>query len=83
MSAALQVLSDRAWGYDAAPPAIQDRSGWVCSRCRSDAPHNEVLRISFCRVHGLTAELVPIGGFLAYRRVGMDQPTAIVPVARS
>lgn len=30
-----------------------------CDRCHSEATHNEVLRISFCPVHGLGSSLRP------------------------
>jgi hypothetical protein len=34
-----------------------DRSGFICRLCRQDAKHNEVLRISYCPVHGLSSPL--------------------------
>ena len=32
----------------------------VCGRCRSDARHNLILRISFCPIHGFAAGLVEV-----------------------
>jgi hypothetical protein len=40
----------------ATPPAPR----FVCARCRSDARHNLILRISFCPIHGLTAGPVEV-----------------------
>jgi hypothetical protein len=38
------------------PPAAR----LVCARCRSDARHNLILRISFCPIHGFAAELAEV-----------------------
>ncbi|HXQ49212.1 MAG TPA: hypothetical protein VN842_05520 [Thermoplasmata archaeon] len=40
----------------ATPPAPR----LVCARCRSDARHNLILRISFCPIHGFAAGLVEV-----------------------
>ena len=32
----------------------------VCARCRSDARHNLILRISYCSIHGFAAGLVEV-----------------------
>jgi hypothetical protein len=37
--------------------AWNERSGFICRLCRQDAKHNEVLRISYCAVHGLSSPL--------------------------
>jgi len=37
--------------------AWSERCGFICRSCRQDAKHNEVLRISFCPVHGLASAL--------------------------
>ena len=37
-------------------------SGFVCALCRGDAHHNEVLRISYCQIHGLSAPLTRVRG---------------------
>lgn len=34
-----------------------ERSGFICRLCRQDAKHNDVLRISYCGVHGLSSPL--------------------------
>jgi hypothetical protein len=38
------------------PPAPR----FVCTRCRSDARHNLILRVSFCPIHGFAAGLVEV-----------------------
>ena len=41
---------------DSTPPPLR----LVCARCRSEARHNRILRISFCPIHGFAAELLEI-----------------------
>ena len=43
-------------GPAATPPAPR----LVCARCRLDARHNLILRISFCPIHGFAAGLVEV-----------------------
>ena len=42
------------------PLAISAAPRLICSRCRSVARHNLILRISFCPVHGFAAGLVEV-----------------------
>lgn len=44
------------------PRAVNDRSGFVCKSCGTDAKHNQVLRISFCPIHGLNSRLDVLPG---------------------
>ena len=48
---------------------LAKKSPLVCRSCHQEAIHNETLRISFCRVHGLSSPLEALRG--ADQRIGV------------